>query len=159
MHSYRTMWCLLSPRVNHAYPRSPLRGSSSLSRLSSPTMCCGLICSVRHNAASLIRLPFKKARILNPFINAGTQCFVKLCDIIEFAAYCLSSRAMQCNWQTNAFFNWVEMFSELSDNQSIVRVCLIVLKVTLNKCVQPKTNIRWAVRIVIKKLIPFPSLW
>lgn len=30
-------------------PSSPLRGSSS-SRASSPTMCCGLICSVGHEA-------------------------------------------------------------------------------------------------------------
>lgn len=42
--------------VNHACLSLPLRGSSSLSMLSSPTMCCGLICSVRHRTGSVIKL-------------------------------------------------------------------------------------------------------
>lgn len=90
-----TCWTVVSAQWQVS-SSSPLRGSSSLSRLSSPTMCCGLIFSVRHKSFQKNFIPFK------PKLHTGESfCSVKWHYQISF--YCLSLKVMWNTWYNYIF--------------------------------------------------------
>lgn len=131
----------------HEYLSLPLRGSSSLSRLSSPTMCCGLICSVKHNTGSVIRLQLTNKHVHHIYSTYQHQTSHNVLfsnvTLSNVMVYCLffpqaSPRRNAITWKTNAFLNWAEM---LRAHLSLVCMCpkghpqtLIQPKQTLMSC-------------------------
>lgn len=115
-------------RMNQACLSLPLRGSSSLSRLSSPTMCCGLICSVRHKRGSVIKLQLQNEHVNLIYTTYQHCAWQKLLlshatlsnslSIVYF--YHINPQRNAIHWETNAFLHWEGMFSAHSYNWCIV---------------------------------------
>lgn len=100
----QTAVCSSAPGMNCAFLSSPLRGSSSLSRLSTPTMCWGLICSVRHKTASLIRLQLQTRFLFLVIPNIDTVSvrmvlfsYVTLSNSLSIVFICQKKSSEKCN--------------------------------------------------------------